>query len=352
MPTELYHLNAFLIAMTVVLWITPTIKTLGLKSGRVDKPDERKVHSQPMVRLGGVSIFCGTLIAVIILWSLGGFNSLGDNELWPLLGIALGSIAFFAIGLLDDLFELSAISRLIMQFIVAGIAWQLGVRIEYLAIPFGDLISVGLLSAPITLIWLVGMVNAINWIDGLDGLAAGVSGIAAVSMLVAILYVQDPTIALLVAALAGGALGFLRYNFNPAQIFMGDGGSYFIGFALASIGVVGLSKSMIATAVMLPYLILAVPLVDMTIVVFSRIASGASPFKPDKRHLHHRLLALGLSHKMTVLFIYALTFWVGSVSLVLAGIASSSVLVIVATLCLAYLTWQIWRQKELRNDHE
>ncbi len=352
MTGELYHLIAFLISMTVVLWSTPVVKTIGLKAGHVDRPDARKVHRQPIVRIGGVAIFAGTTAALLIVWWLGGFGILPpdkDAEIW---GVTIGGLFFFLIGLADDLFNLSPTSRLLVQSMVATFAWGKGVRIDFFSVPFHDLIMIDQwwLSLPITVIWLVGMVNAINWIDGLDGLAAGVSGIAAVVMLVVSLFMNQPAAALIAAALAGGTLGFLRYNFNPAEIFMGDGGAYFIGFLLAGVGVIGLAKTTAVTAVILPYIILAVPIVDMSVVIISRICQGKSPFLADKRHLHHRLLQAGISQRLTVLFIYALTLWVGSLALAFSGIPSGVAYALVATMLLIYVAWQVWRNRQIRNN--
>lgn len=348
MPAELYHLIAFLSSAVVVLWSTPVVKSIGLKSGHVDRPNERKVHQRPIVRLGGISIFVGTLTALLIVWRLGGFGFLPPDQEWEIWGVTLGGLAFFLIGLADDLFNLAPLSRLVMQIGVATLAWWVGVRIEFLTVPLNGLVHLGWLSLPITVIWLVGMVNAINWIDGLDGLAAGVSGIAAVVMLFVSLSMQQPAAALIAAALAGGALGFLRYNFNPAQIFMGDGGAYFMGFTLAGVGVIGLVKTTAVTAVLLPFLILAVPILDMSVVIFSRLCQGKSPFIADKRHLHHRLLQAGISQRLTVLFIYALTLWVGSLALAFSGIPSGSAYAMGGTMLLAYTSWQVWRSVNRR----
>ncbi|MGH2414256.1 MAG: MraY family glycosyltransferase, partial [Microcystaceae cyanobacterium] len=235
------------------------------------------------------------------------------------------------------------------------LAWWVGVRIDFLSVPFDGLIQMNWLSLPVTILWLVGMANAINWIDGLDGLAAGVSGISAVVMLIVTLFMDQPAAALIAAALAGGALGFLRYNFNPAQIFMGDGGAYYMGFTLAGVGVVGLVKitamtTVAVTAVLLPYLILAVPILDMSIVIVSRLSNGKSPFIADKRHLHHRLLKAGISHRLTVLFIYALTLWVGSLALGFSNIPSGWGYAIGATMLLSYVGWQVWRNSRKVKD--
>lgn len=342
--SQLYHLLAFLVSAVVVIWVTPVVKTIAINSGYLDQPGERKVHRRPMVRLGGISIFAGTLVALLTVWWLGGFGVLPPQKEWEIWGVTLGGVAFFLIGLADDLFNLSALVRLLMQVIVAALAWWMGVQIDFLSVPFHEVVQIGWLSLPITVIWLVGMANAINWIDGLDGLAAGVSGIAAVIMLIVTLFMHQPAAALIAAALAGGAMGFLRYNFNPAQIFMGDGGAYFMGFTLAGVGVIGLVKTTAITAVLLPYLILAVPIVDMSAVILIRLRHGKSPFVADKRHLHHRLLQAGLSQRLAVLFIYSLTLWVGSLAVAVAGVPSGIAYAFAATSLLSYTSWQVWKQ--------
>lgn len=342
---HLYHVIAFCVAAVVVLLSTPVVKHVGLLTGYVDRPGERKVHQKPIVRLGGVSIFLGTVIALLTVWGLGGFGVLPPHKEFEIWGVTLGGLAFFLIGFADDLFGLSPWLRLILQSSVAAIAWNVGVQITFLTIPFLGLTPLPTwLSLVITIVWLVGMANAINWIDGLDGLAAGVSGIAAVVMLIVCLFMGELAAALVVAALAGATLSFLRYNFNPAQIFMGDGGAYFLGFTLAGVGVIGLVKSVTTVAVLLPYLILAVPILDMSAVILNRIFDGKSPFIADKRHLHHRLLQAGLPHRMTVLFIYSLTFWAGSLALAFSGIPSGLAYAIAATALLSYTGWKARKQ--------
>jgi UDP-GlcNAc:undecaprenyl-phosphate GlcNAc-1-phosphate transferase len=339
-----YHLAAFIVSALVVLWSTPLIKKFGLKRGLVDKPGGRKIHSRPMVRLGGVAIFAGTLAALLMVWWTGGFGILSPQKEYEVWGVTLGGVAFFLIGLADDLLTLPAISRLVMQLSVAAVVWQAGVQIEFLTIPFVGLVALpDFIGLPITVLWLVGMANAVNMIDGLDGLAAGVSGIAAVVMLIVTLFMNQPAAALIAAALAGGALGFLRYNFNPAQIFMGDGGAYFMGFTLAGVGIIGLVKAVTTVAVLLPYLILAVPILDIFTVVVDRIRRGKSPFAADKRHLHHRLLQAGLSQRLAVLFIYSLTLWAGTLALALSNMPSGWGYALGATVLLSFTSWQVWK---------
>jgi UDP-N-acetylmuramyl pentapeptide phosphotransferase/UDP-N-acetylglucosamine-1-phosphate transferase len=344
MPAQIQHLIAFLVAAVVVLWTIPDVKKIGIKNGRLDLPSDRKQHKRPMVRLGGVSIFAGTIISLLTVWWLGGFGHLPPEKELQIWGVVLGGLGFFLIGLADDLLNLSPITRLIIQIIIAIGAWKVGVSIDFITIPTIGIVNLGWLSLPITILWLVGMVNAINWIDGLDGLAAGVSGIAAIVMLVVSLFMHQSAAALIAAALAGATLGFLRYNFNPAQIFMGDGGAYFIGYTLAAVGVIGLVKIPAFTAVLLPYLILAVPIMDMSAVMLVRLRQGKMPWVADGHsHLHHRLLRAGLSHRVTVLFIYCLTLWVGSLALALAGVPSSIIYVFAATTLLTFAIWRAWK---------
>jgi UDP-GlcNAc:undecaprenyl-phosphate/decaprenyl-phosphate GlcNAc-1-phosphate transferase len=342
-----YPLLTFSLATSVVLFTTPWVRKLALRLGFVDRPNARKVHQRPMVRLGGVAMFIGFVLALLVTWWMGGFTGLHnkDLELW---GVALGAIYYFAIGLLDDLFNLSPFTRLVAQIIVAIGAWHMGVQINFLStlgvvdLPGGLANLSEIFSLVLTVIWLVGITNAINWIDGLDGLAAGVSGIASLVMMVTCLAMNQPGAALLAAGLAGSCLGFLRYNFNPAQIFMGDGGSYFIGFTLAGVGVIGLVKGVATVAILLP-LILAVPIVDMSAVILDRVRSGKSPFIADNRHLHHRLLQAGLSHRRTVLFIYALTLWVGSLALAFSGMPSGFAYAAITTAVLSFVSWRVWQ---------
>lgn len=347
----LYHLIAFLAAIAVVLLVTPIVNDLGQKAGFVDRPNERKIHSRPMVRLGGVSIFLGNLVALLIVWNAGGFGVLPQPAEYEIWGVTLGGVAFFLIGLADDLLTLPALLRLVLQFLVAGIVWAVGVKIRIITVPFVGIVDLGWLSLPLTTVWLVGIANAINFIDGVDGLAAGVSGIAASAMFFVCILMGEPEAGLLAAALAGGALGFLRYNFNPAQIFMGDGGAYFMGFTLAGLGVIGLVKAYTAVAILLPLLILAVPIVDTSTVVFNRLLKGQSPFAPDQKHLHHRLLNAGLSQRVTVLFIYCLTLWVGSLALALAGLPGGWGYAVAASFLMGFASWYVWqRVRSSEND--
>ncbi|NQV11657.1 MAG: undecaprenyl/decaprenyl-phosphate alpha-N-acetylglucosaminyl 1-phosphate transferase [Cyanobacteria bacterium] len=328
----------FGIAAVLTALIVPLVRRLGLRYGLIDTPDPRKQHAIPMVRLGGVGMVAGFSLALAITWSLGGFGSLApakDELIWTTLA---GALCFFVIGLADDLFALPPLPRLAGQVAVAMAVWSEGVRIGGIDLPLG---LVGLpgsalvlpdgLSLLATVIWLVGITNAINWIDGLDGLAAGVGGIAAIGLLSVSFSLQQSAAGLLAAALAGACFGFLRHNFNPARIFMGDGGSYFLGFALAAISIVGPAKGLTTVSLLFPLLILSLPLADMSAVIMGRLSEGHSPFYPDRRHLHHRLLRAGFSHRRTVVLIYAFTQWLAALALVVADVEMRFLWLAIAT---------------------
>ncbi len=343
---------AFSLSASIVWLTTPIVRSIGIRLGIVDKPSSRKMHKEPVARIGGVSIFLGTAAALLICWRLGWFGILPTPKEYQIWGVTIGGLLFFAIGLADDFFDLPALGRLILQLIVAGLAWLVGVRIEFITLPFVGMVNLGLWSCPITVLWLAGIANAVNWIDGLDGLAAGVSAIAALIILITSLFMEQPAAALIAAALSGGCLAFLRYNFKPdrpAEIFMGDGGAYYLGFTLAGISVIGVVKTVTTAAVILPYIILAVPLVDAITVIFTRLWRGQSPFVADKRHLHHRLVAAGVSKRHAVFFIYALTLWVGSLALAFSGMTAGGTYAAIGTLIMLYSCWRVWRRVKLRN---
>ena len=315
---------SFVTAAVATTGLAPMVRSFGLSLGLTDKPDPRKQHDRPMVRLCGIAMVLGFLLALAVIWLLGGFGLLAperDQLIWSTLA---GSLCFFCIGFTDDLFELSPWPRLIGQFAVASIIWGQGVRIGAIDLPWlnssgSALVLSDGLSLLATVVWLVGITNAINWLDGLDGLAAGVAGIAAVGLISVSFSLHQVAAGFLAAALAGCCLGFLRHNFNPARIFMGDGGSYFLGFTLAAVSIVGPAKGLTTVSLVLPLLILSLPLADMSAVIMGRLREGRSPFYPDRRHLHHRLLRAGFSHRRTVLLIYVFTQWLAALALVVAN---------------------------------
>ena len=326
------YLISTLLAFVLVMVLTPFIKQTALKYNQVDLPSYRKVHRKPIPRVGGIAICIATITALSVVWFAGKLELSNIDPTFT--ALLSGGFCFFCIGLADDILDLSPLLRLAVQCIVAGALWGGGMRMDSLSLPLLNTLSLSWLSLPLTILWVVGIVNAINWIDGLDGLAAGVGSIAATVSFVLCLQSGQFIAARVCIALLGSLLGFLMFNFNPAQIFMGDGGSHFVGFLLAALCITGFDREPAHVNALLPVLVMGVPLIDMTFVILSRLYSGCSPFSADKRHLHHRLLASGLTHKSTVLFVYVLSVWCGSLAWLLAEAPGGSFVVIASTTAL------------------
>jgi len=287
---------AALFAAAVVAFITtPVVRSLAFKVGAVDVPrDNRRMHKHPIPRMGGLAIFFGFILSALIFIPL----------TTPLRGMLLGAVVIVILGIFDDIYALPAMPKFLIQILAALIAVLMGNRIDILSNP--NIFSsdpywvLGWLSIPISVIWIVGITNAVNLIDGLDGLACGVSTISSMTMLVIALTVAEPEVALLMAALSGGCIGFLPYNLNPAKIFMGDTGSTFLGFILAVVSIQGLFKSYAIISFAVPFLMLGLPIFDTCFAIFRRVSHGQSPMAPDRGHIHHRLIDMGFSQKQAV----------------------------------------------------
>ena len=325
------QISGFLIALSMSWWLTPEIRARALRLGLLDKPgEERRIHKIPVPRLGGVAIYISIFITLAMLIGIcGRFPKQGG-----LAGIAVGGTVIFVLGLLDDLESIPAKVKLLVQVLAACAAYSLGVRIKSLPMPgnldfdFGMLhihggipIELGMWSLPLTIFWLVAIANAVNLIDGMDGLAAGVSLISALTMWAVALAVNidQPYAALTAAVLAGALLGFLRWNFNPAHIFLGDSGAYLTGFILGAVSITGVLKGATAVTLIVPtfiivWLILFFPLLDTSWAVVRRLAKGKSIFQPDAEHIHHKLLKAGLSQKKTAYLIYGVSALLGLVA--------------------------------------
>jgi len=306
-----HYFAIFAVALVVTFVVTPLVRRFALRRGLVDCPGGRKVHERPIPRLGGVAIFAGVAIAIGLQiagelrlgWG-GTLVSEGAIELRTI-GVLLGMTIIFLVGLWDDLSNLSPGMKLAGQIVAAGVVVASGLRIEYIGDPLGGgLIGLGLVSIPITMIYIVGFTNVINLIDGLDGLAAGVSAIAATSLLVLAAQGNRLDAAALAAAVIGACLAFLRYNFNPASIFMGDSGALFLGFTLATISLMGVMKSTATIALAVPLLIIGVPIFDTASAIIRRVLHQRPIQEADKGHIHHRLLGRGFNQRQTVLIIY------------------------------------------------
>jgi len=300
--------------------LTPLVGRLATRYGVLDKPSERKVHTQPLPTAGGIALYLAFYAP--FLCALFFSNKLVDEIFREssLLWLAAGSTVVFALGLFDDVYRLSPRIKLLFQSAAALLAYGGGVRIERLEIPYCSELALGDMSLPITLFWFVLVINAINLIDGLDGLAAGVSLFASLVLLALSIMGERYVVASGLAGVAGASLGFLCFNFNPASIFMGDGGSYFLGFMLAGLSIMGSMKSQATVAILMPVIALGVPLMDAFIAPIRRLALGKDPFQADTSHIHHKLLKMGLNHRRAVLWIYGATILLGIAALVMVQI--------------------------------
>lgn len=321
---------ALLAAAIVALISTPVVRTLAFRVGAVDVPkDARRMHDHPIPRMGGLAIFFGFILSVLL------FLPLTEQ----LRGMLLGAVVIVILGIFDDIYALPAKPKFLVQILAALLAVLAGNRIFFLsninvfsADPYWYL---GWLSIPVSVFWIVGITNAVNLIDGLDGLACGVSTISSMTMLVIALMVSEPDVAVLMAALAGACLGFLPYNLNPARIFMGDTGSTFLGFILAVVSIQGLFKFYTIISFAVPFLMLGLPIFDTTFAILRRLAKGQSPMTPDRGHIHHRLIDMGFSQKQAVAVLYLISAILGLSAVVLTTSGVLKAMLFLLALCIA-----------------
>lgn len=286
---------------------TPVLRRLWARWGLLDSAITPGPHQRrPIPRLGGVIIYAALLGALLALFFPSNVISEEFRAQLPTLWLLWGpATLMLLVGVADDIWGMSAWVKFSAQVTAALWLVSAGVRISHLSLPWGHTAELGVLSSGVTLLWLVGVTNAFNLIDGLDGLAAGVAFLSASAIAVTALMVNDRMVVVLTVALAGALLGFLRHNFNPATILLGDSGSMFIGFVLAASAVVWYQKTTTAIAVAAPLLAFALPVTDTTVTVLRRTLRGQSWFESDRHHIHHRLLALGLTPRQVVLLLYA-----------------------------------------------
>lgn len=317
---------ALILAGTLLgLLLTPVVTSASMSLGLVDAPGGRKVHLTAVPRVGGLAIAsAATLALLLVVWSLPlvGMTPPDFLPLWPVIA---GAALVFAVGLVDDFTTLAAATKLAVQAVAAGIVMGSGLLIERLTIG-GATVQLGVLAYPVTLAWIVGLTNAFNLIDGIDGLATGVAVIAGATCAAILIWRGHAAEAMLLAALVGAALGFLFYNFAPASIFLGDGGSLAFGFILATTAITGWQKGATALAAGVPLLIFALPLIDTLSALVRRAArgSGSNPTlagvlvriaEPDREHIHHRLMALGWTPRQIVIVLYTLTLLLSVIAL-------------------------------------
>jgi UDP-GlcNAc:undecaprenyl-phosphate/decaprenyl-phosphate GlcNAc-1-phosphate transferase len=303
----LSYFVCFAIAAVASVVLTPVVRRIAMRIGAVGHPGGRHVHARSIPRLGGTALATGWCVAILFFQQLPGQGSdtLIDSGL-RLWGIVAGALGLCALGAVDDVRGLRASHKLIGQILVAIVAFACGLRIDVVTLPFLTPLSMGVFALPVTALWIVGVTNAVNLIDGLDGLAAGVGFFASATCFVVALVAGNPFVALMSAALMGVLAGFLVFNFNPARIFMGDSGSYFIGFLLATLPIATDRQQKASTAVSLlvPMLALGLPIFDTLLTMARRFLERRSMFSPDRGHIHHRLLDVGLTHRRAVVLLY------------------------------------------------
>jgi UDP-GlcNAc:undecaprenyl-phosphate GlcNAc-1-phosphate transferase len=295
------------VALAIVVLFTPAVAGMARRLGAVDLPDERRVHQIPIPRLGGLAMFFGIIVPSLAFLDLSR----------PVRGLLVGAAVATAVGAIDDYRGLAWWEKLGGQVLAGSIPPIFGTWVDHFTFPFLGVVdlSVGI-GAPLTVLWIVGVMNMVNFLDGLDGLAAGVCGIAGFTFALIALSLGKPTAAAFSAIVLGATLGFLRHNFFPARIFMGDSGALLLGFSLAAVSVEGLLKTAATVALFFPLLVLAVPILDTGFVVARRLKYRQPITAPDRAHLHHRFVNIGFSQPRAVVYIY---FWVTTLAAAALG---------------------------------
>jgi UDP-GlcNAc:undecaprenyl-phosphate GlcNAc-1-phosphate transferase len=329
-------LLAFFAAAVVSILLTPVVRALAVRFDLLDHAvTARKIHGQPVPRLGGAAIVTGFFCALGLVWLIARPEPAPDRE--RATAFMAGAALIAVLGIVDDLRGANAWQKFAVQVVAAGVVYRFGFSIEILATPFGQPISLGLLSLPLTVLWLVGVTNAFNLIDGLDGLAGGVALIAlGVNCVIAFGRGEWITL-ILAAALAGAVVGFLRHNLHPASIFMGDTGSMFLGFVLAALALGSHQKSTTAVAILVPITAMGLPLLDTALAIVRRVLGRRHVFQADREHIHHRVLALGLTHRRAVLALYLVSAVFGAAAIALNY--ANQLATVVITLSLATVVY-------------
>lgn len=323
----------FGVPLILSLILTPIVKKIAIKINAVDYPNERKVHTKVMPRLGGLAIFISSFTGMLIFT---------DVLSEPLVWIMLGSLVIIILGIIDDIRPLSAWVKLIFQVIAASIVIIGGIDIEFINVPLSDkVIYLGGWSYLITVIWIVGITNALNLIDGLDGLATGVASISLAAIFIMSFIMGNTVVTVITLILLGSSLGFLVYNFYPAKIFLGDSGSLYLGFFLATLSILGF-KSVAVVSFIFPIVILAVPIFDTTFAIIRRFRLKEPITCADKGHLHHCLCEMGFSHRKTVFIIYGISVLFGIAAIFLSQVSFWIGLIIIIFLILLTLIGIEW----------
>ena len=326
---------AFAAAAAIATVLTPVIRGFARRRGLLDHAlTSRKIHRKPIPRLGRVAIVVAFYLPLLFLGLAGGGAWSGfQGSPARAVGLLAGGLGIALLGLVDDLRGVRPRHKLAVQVAIATVAYALGFRVDQIANPFGPPIPLGAVGLPFTVLWITGVVNAMNLLDGLDGLAGGIALVAASTLFALAGFHGDQLMLLCLAALGGAALGFLFFNFNPASIFMGDTGSMFLGFVLATTGIATSQAPSAAVSILVPIVALGLPIGDTLLAMARRAASGVPMSQPDRGHVHHRLLDLGLSHRRAVLVLYGAAAVLGVSALALSSLSSWPAALLLAAVC-------------------
>ncbi len=335
-----YSLILFVAACLLTLLLTPIVRALAVSSGALDQPGPRRIHREPVPTLGGLAMAAAVLgVAWAACLLPGPVASLG---LRPLLGLTLASLPVLALGMIDDLRHLAPPVKLAAQAAAALILVLFGYGIPVLSNPFGGPIHSGPLNAPLTVAWVLLVANAINLIDGLDGLAAGTVFIASMTLWWVGRSHGDLYVMFLAAVLAGSTLGFLRHNFPPARIFMGDTGSQFLGLVLAAASLIENRKGTVTITLLFPLVAMGVPILDSALAFARRLVNRQPVFRGDAEHIHHRLLRIGLSPRRALLVLWYLCAYLGVMAVVVEALPHNRTWLVLALLAMGlYLAFQV-----------
>ena len=329
----LLYLAIFSCSFGISMAATPFAKKLSIKTGAIDQPRSRGMHSEPMPRMGGIAIVAGFLSALGISAVF-----MPDVRTGQFLGFVAGALIIVITGIVDDIRGLRPGMKLTMQIAASLVVVFSGTRVDFFVFPFMTILNS--LSIPFTLLWIVGLTNAVNFIDGLDGLAAGVTTIAAVALLILCIISGSGLAVVLAAALAGSCLGFLPRNFNPAEVIMGDTGSQFLGYVLAVSSILGVFKAYALLSVVIASFALALPIFDTVYAILRRFIAGKPIMTADRGHLHHRLIDSGYSHKQAVILLYVLSAVSSVIAIVIAIQDARAILV--ASICVVIMLMMIY----------
>lgn len=318
--------SASLLAFVVSVSVTPVVKKFALKHDLVARPNHRTIHLKPTPLLGGTAVYLAYLAGIFLIYLFSG--SAYTELLTENLSFILGGTLILFLGIYDDAKGASSYQKFSIQILASLVVIGSGYRISEIVNPFGGLIQLGWLSYPITIFWLVTISNAFNLIDGLDGLASGIGLGASIMMMFVSLWNSNLVSALPAAVLAGAIAGFLIFNFNPAKIFLGDSGSLVIGFWLACFSINGTFRHESAIAILIPIILFSLPILDTFMAFFRRVRLGIHPFKADQKHIHHRLLFLGLSQRQAMLVLSGISYLWGALAFGLVVLGNQFSLII------------------------